>query len=388
MWRGARVLTVTAAFAACDVPAEPPVGAPGSPLEGLLPEQRSRFLEGQRLFDRDFTPEEGLGPSYNQLRCSSCHDVPSRGGSGVELVRKATRWLDGRCDLLEEEGGDNIQQRAIEALRQAGTTDEKMPASATHIVNLTAPALYGLGLVEAIPESTLLALADPHDADGDGISGRQARTADGRVARFGQKGDASTLRDFIAGALLQEMGLTSVLHPADLTVNGRSMEDFDGAPDPEVSEDALDLLVAYVRYLSPVAPAEPVDAADSSDVARGFDLFHDVGCASCHVAVLETGPSEDPVLDRRSVLLYSDLLLHDLGDEVADVCGPGATPSEIRTARLNGLRFRPMLMHDGRGTRLDAVIERHGGEAAVSRDRFGRLAPDARAALLRFLETL
>ncbi|HSM60229.1 MAG TPA: di-heme oxidoredictase family protein [Longimicrobiales bacterium] len=380
---------MAAALAACEAPPAPPVGEPGTPLEGLSPAQLEGFVEGQRLFNRDFGPEQGLGPLFNDRRCSSCHDLPSSGGSSADLIRKATRWAGGRCDLLEREGGDNIQQRAVEALRDAGVTQEQIPASATHVADVNAPALYGLGLIEAIPEATLHDLADPDDTDGDGISGRIGRSSAGQPARFGQKADASTLREFIAGALLQEMGLTSGPHPEELTINGRTAPpDVDMADDPEIDDRVLDAIVDYVRFLAPVRPAEPTDAADSSRVARGLGVFHEIGCASCHVPILETGPDPDPVFDRTRVLLYSDLLLHDMGEDLADICGPGAAPWEWRTARLNGLRFRPMLLHNARGSHIDRVIELHGGEAAESRSLFRRLSPDTRTALLRFLETL
>lgn len=389
--RGFPVVVLTASVAACagNAGSPPVMGQPGDPLPGLSQEQAARFAQGRAMFEHEFTPREGLGPLFNQARCSSCHDVPVLGGSGTELVRKATRYVDGRCDLLEAEGGDNLQQRTTEALRAHGFVREDPPPDATHVTDMTAPALFGLGLAEAIPDETLAALADPDDEDGDGISGRMGRTLDGRPARFGQKADAATVREFVAGALLQEMGLTTSMHDAELNMDGSTLPlELDSVPDPEVPDAALDLITDFVRFLVPPAPLPPDDAADSAQVERGRTLFTDIGCTGCHTPILDTGPQPDSVFAKRTVALYSDFLLHDMGSENADVCGPGAGPSEVRTARLAGLRLRPVLLHHGRAGNLRQVLDSHGGEAAASRQSFRDLSPLDRAALLRFLETL
>lgn len=374
----------------CHRPPPPVVdGEAGATVPGLTVEEEARFARGKAFFDHDFSPEEGLGPLYNQARCSSCHDVPVLGGSGTELVVKATRFADGRCDLLQAEGGDNLQQRVTGVLASHGITREKAPSRATHVTDLAAPTLFGLGLAEAVPEEVILSLADPRDRDGDGISGRVGRTPDGKVGRFGQKADAATVREFIAGALLQEMGLTTTVHPEELRPNGADLPaDADPAPDPEVSDEVLDALVDFVRYLAPPAPARPADARDATRVARGRVVFEEIGCASCHTPVLETGPASEVALGERGVALYSDFLLHDMGPDNADICGPGASPSELRTARLAGLRLRPVLLHHGKGGRLEQALEMHGGEASASRAAFDRLPTAEREALLRFLATL
>jgi CxxC motif-containing protein (DUF1111 family) len=383
------LLIVVCAAGACQRPPAPIAGEPAEPLPGLSAAQRARFEAGRTLFDREFTPDEGLGPLFNQARCSSCHDVPALGGGGTEPVRKATRFENGRCDLLRPQGGDNLQQRSTPALAALGVLREGAPEDATHLVDLAATSLFGLGLAEAFADETLLAMADPDDADGDGISGRVGRTPDGRVARFGHKANSPTLRDFIAEALLEEMGLTTSQHPVDLGPNGEALPaDVDPASDPELDDETLALLVDYVRYLVPPAPRAPQSRADAALVARGVELFDEIGCARCHVPVLTTAPSDDPVFDRQPVAFYSDFLLHDLGPERPGVCAPGASPTEVRTARLAGLRHRPALLHDGSATSIRQVIERHGGEAAASRALFLQISEHDRAALLRFLDTL
>lgn len=343
----------------------------------------ARFRDGAALFQRGFTPEQGLGPLFNQDRCSSCHDLPVAGGMGAENEVKATRFEPpATCDLLESQGGDNIQQQATPLLRATGLEREALPAAANGYARLTSPTLFGLGLVDAIPIEAILAHADPDDADGDGISGRAGRTGDGRPGRFGQKADVATLVEFVAIALRTEMGLTTPDHPAEETVNGRPLPPgADPAPDPEVDEATLRLLADFVRFLAPPAPARPSSVAGRDSVRRGERIFNELGCPGCHVPALRTGRGE-------RVRLYSDLLLHDMGPALADICAPGATPSELRTARLAGLRFRVALLHDGRASSFQEAIMLHGGEAERARDAFARLTPREQAYLLRFLSSL
>lgn len=372
---------------ACGRP-EAPTAMPGEPVPGLSQAALARFEAGRALFDRDFTEAEGLGPLFNQRRCSSCHDIPTIGGMGAELVPKATRMDETGCDLLVEEGGDLLQQRAIEALRRRGTPGEVLPPSATATANILPGPLYGLGLVDAVDPAAIAALADPDDRDGDGISGRVGRTADGEAGRFGRKADHATLADFTETALLLEMGLTSPNRPVEERVNGKPVPpEFDIAADPEVDTATVARLVDYLRFLALPSPeAAAGETADS--IADGRLLFGRIGCTDCHVPDLPTGPADEDPLDRRTVRLYTDLLLHDLGPELASICGRDASPSEWRTPPLAGLRFRHALMHDGRTGTYERAIQMHGGEGGRARDAFERLAPEQKSRLLRFLGSL
>lgn len=388
----------------CDPPrsATLPAVAPGEPIPGLDPAARGRFFLGRALFERLATADEGLGPLYNAERCSSCHDEPAIGGGSARVpVLKATRFAEGRCDLLESEGGDNIQRRATDLLAAHGMGPESVPAAATATARMVAPSLLGLGLVEAVPEAALAERADPDDADGDGISGRLPRLPDGRAARFGRKGDAATVEGFVDTALRFELGFTTPAHPVEEPRNGVPIPpEADPMPDPEIDEQTLGLLADYVRFLAPPAPAEasspraeastPPDAA----VAQGAALFRQIGCESCHREQLRTGPgtAESPrfpdILANQTIRPYSDFLLHDLGPTLADVCGRDAAPGELRTAPLWGLRHRRRLLHDGRAPDPASAVAAHGGEATAARDAFAALPPDAQAALLRFLGSL
>ena len=156
----------------CAAPVADVVEAPaGEPVPGLTPEEAARFAAGKALFERPFTQEEGLGPLFNDPQCSSCHDLPTSGGHGAEPVNKATRFeADAGCNLLTEEGGDLLQRAVTPLGRAAGLLPERFPQSATAAADIQPPALYGLGLVEAVPLSAIRAQADPDDRDGDGTS--------------------------------------------------------------------------------------------------------------------------------------------------------------------------------------------------------------------------
>ena len=375
--------------AACGTPGDDVAQEAGRPLPNLTVDEQGRFLLGKAVFDRLTTPEEGLGPLFNANRCNSCHDLPVGGGFGVELVVKATRWDGSSCDLLVDQGGDNIQKRATPLLQAHGIDNEIIPPNATSRVMVTGPMLFGTGLVEAVPDETILLREDPDDRDGDGISGRAGRTEDGRVGRFGRKLEFATLFDFIEGALRFELGLTTPQHPQEETVNGVPIPpDADPTPDPEMDNRGIGVLSDFVRFLAPPARAELSSPAARDSAARGERLFDEIGCTSCHVPSMRSGPSDVGALDRKTVNLYSDVLLHDMGSSLADVCAPNASPSEYRTSRLMGLRFQDNYLHDGRAQSLQQAILYHGGEAESRRDAFSRLNPSEQAFLIRFLSAL
>lgn len=389
--RLAALAILLGAIACGAAPADEVTGEPGSPLAGLNSEERDRFVAGRALFDRVYTPAEGLGPLFNENQCSACHTDPASGGTGEQLlIRTARPEESGRCDLLRQEGGENVRQRATPPLRAHGVERAEEPGRATARGRFSVPFLYGLGLVEAIPDSAILERADPEDADGDGVSGRPGRDAEGRLARFGRKAEHATLRDFIDGALRLEMGLTTPRHPDEAAAGGpvRPLPGIDPAPEPEVDRSTVALLEDYVRFLAAPAPWVPEDPAERAVIERGRELFEAIGCASCHVPAMRTGRRGTPALDRKTVPLYSDLLLHDMGPELADVCGRGAEPAELRTEMLMGLRYRRRFLHDGRAGRIRDAILLHDGEATGARRAFEALGRVLQERLVRFLRTL
>jgi CxxC motif-containing protein (DUF1111 family) len=367
-----RVGALLLVLVAC-APDLPPTANPGEPLPGLDSTDLARFQAGQALFDKVYSPEEGLGPAFNENQCSACHTSPASGGTtGFERVVKATRWdsTTSTCDPLTAQGGANVRTQATPRLRARGVERETVPKDAS-VGRFIPPFLFGLGLVEAITDDAILAAQDSADANGDGISGRVGRTADGRVARFGRKLEFATIRDFVETALLLEMGLTSRETHRE-TVNGRPPpRGADPMPEPEVGEGTVALLTEFVRLLAAPAPAVARSAAHADTIARGRLLFFEVGCVACHT------PS-----------LYSDLLLHDMGPALADVCGPAAASSEVRTELLMGLRHRDRFLHDGRTGDLREAILTHGGEGEAARTAFARLPFLGQEYLLAFLKSL
>ncbi|HZI14240.1 MAG TPA: di-heme oxidoredictase family protein, partial [Myxococcus sp.] len=247
------------------------------------------------------------------------------------------------------------------------------------------PANYGLGLLEAIPEQTLLALADPEDANGDGVSGRPNYVADDvdrkpRLGRFGWKANQPSVQQQVAHALFADMGLTTE------TLR-------DGPGEPELSREEMDVLVLYTRL---VAVPKRRDW-DAPQVLRGKAVFRAIGCASCHVAgPLETGDVPGfPELSRQKLFPYTDLLLHDMGEELADGRPDGlASGREWRTPPLWGIGLVEVVnghtrfLHDGRARNLEEAVLWHGGEAAPARERYVRLPREDREALLSFLKSL
>lgn len=367
----------------------------GDPLDGLTAEQRGQFERGRTQFERVFVPETGLGPLFNANACAECHESPVSGGQGDEVEVHATAFFqDGGpfCDPLVQSGGPVIQQQVTPALKAAlGIDSEPFPAEATERGLRTTPDLFGFGLFDAVPEATILALADPDDRDGDGISGRPNRFFDGRLGRFGRKALVPTLREFNDGAFAVEQSVTNPAVPAENTIAGNPIPvGVDPVPEPEINREAIDLTDAFVRFLAPPAPLEL-----TTERNRGREIFPRIGCDRCHIPMLKTGPHPVRALTDKEVVAYTDLLLHDMGPELADICLGLATPSEFRTEPLMGLRLseqieegKPRFLHDGRDQSIEEAITLHGGEGAAACDKFRGLSEPDRKALPAFLRSL
>ena len=380
-----RALVVLAALNALVTAAScPPAPKPGDPLRGLTAEELERFNRGKEVFERAFTPETGLGPLFNADACGECHEKPVTGGTGDEVELHATGFRNGICDPLADSGGPVFQLQVTPALKAAlGIDQEPVPAGAAR-ANRSTPAIMGFGLLEAVPDRDILLRADPRDKNHDGISGRPNRNFDGRLGRFGRKALVPTLNEFNAGAFVIEMGITSPAVPTEETIGGRPIPaGVDPVPEPELSQEDLDLVDDFVRFLAPPAPL-PLDLEGE----RGKIIFGTIGCVSCHAPSLTTGDNPVRALRYKQVNAYTDLLLHDMGPARADICLGLAEPSEFRTEPLMGLRLRDKFMHDGAATTVEQAIELHDGEAARARDGFKKLSARERAAVLKFLGSL
>jgi len=359
-------------------------------MAGLTPEQDAQFRQGKAVFERVFKPEDGLGPLFNANSCAECHERPAVGGVGDEVEIQATRFTaQGGCDELASEGGPVIQQHATPLLQAKGIEKEEIPRDATSQARRSTPPLFGFGLVDAIPEATILAHQLPGDARSNGIRGRANRTSEGRLGKFGRKAAIATLMDFNSGAFPQEMGVTTPLAPVEQTINGTNVPpDTDPAPDPEIKTEDMELVTAFVRFLAPPPPLVLTNCHDRHIARHGRDLFVKLHCAVCHVPTMQTGPSPIKALHCKTLALYSDLLLHDMGPELADICRGQAGPADFRTELLMGLRFRETFLHDGSAATVQEAIERHGGEAQYPRDQFKALNEADKQALLKFLGTI
>jgi CxxC motif-containing protein (DUF1111 family) len=362
---------------------------PGDPLGGLSAAERARFDSGRAIFDSTFTAATGLGPLFNASGCGECHEEPVTGGVGDEVERHAAVFHPERigfvCDQLADKGGPVFQDSVTPALRAAlGIDSEPLPAGVTTVAARTTPDILGFGLLDAVPDSVILSYADPDDTNRDGISGRPNRFLDGRLGRFGRKAFVPTLREFNAGAFPTEVGITDPAAPDENTVTGSPLPaGTDPVPEPELNARGVELTDAFVQLLAPPAPLK-----QSKEAQHGRDVFTRIGCPSCHIPTLRTGDNPIAALSHKDVAAYTDLLLHDMGEELADICFGLATPSEFRTEPLMGLRFSTQFLHDGRATTPEQAIDFHGGEAARSRDLFRALPPGDRAAVVAFLKTL
>jgi CxxC motif-containing protein (DUF1111 family) len=363
------------------------------PVDGLTSAEKIQFLKGDVAFNDDvFTRETGLGPLFVATSCGSCHAGDGKGHPFTTLVRF------GQSDTLNGNrflhmGGPQLQQRAL-----PGFQPEQVPAGAVHS-GFTPPANTGLGFIDAIPDAAILALADPNDLDGDGISGRanwispphytmprpNSIAVNGKyIGRFGKKGATYDLLQQTANAYNQDMGITSSYEPYD-TYSGQLF-------DPEVSAQTVLDVVFYLKTLK--APIQREQ--NNGEIVDGRQVFITIGCAKCHTPSFTTGASTIAALANKTISPYTDLLLHDMGNELNDGYTEGtAMPQEWRTPPLWGLGLsyksqgdEYFLLHDGRAKNIEQAVLLHGGEGQKSKAGFQQLSAADKAKLIKFLESL
>ncbi len=362
------------------------------PAEGLTYQQSRQFLAGDVAFnDEIFTPQNGLGSIFVATSCGSCHAGDGKGTPFTTLTRFGQ--TDSTGNQFLHAGGPQLQNRAL-----PGFTPEQIPAGAT-FSKFTPPANTGLGFLELVSDADILAMADPDDADGDGISGvpnydflpafinpfANAIPRNGKyIHRFGKKAAAYNLLHQTVNAYNQDIGITSTFLPKDVY----SGEDID----PEVSDVTVRNVVFYLQTLK--APIQR--NADDAEVVNGKNLFIQIKCAGCHTPQLKTGYSPVAALSEKTFFPYTDLLLHDMGSGLDDGYTEGSAKTfEWRTPPLWGLGLSPnsqggqyFLLHDGRAKSIEEAIQLHGGEALQSRNNFNRLTQTDKAAVIKFLKSL
>jgi CxxC motif-containing protein (DUF1111 family) len=371
------------------------------PIEGLTAAQLNAFFHGDEAFSEVFNVQTGLGPIFNNTACVNCHPADGRAHPSTNLVRFG-RDNGGVFDYMLEAGGPQLQDRSI-----PGYPAEILPAGVSRSER-GGPIVTGLGLIEAIPDATILEKEDPNDADSDGISGRanfveapdyfqigaEKISRGGKyLGRFGRKATAVNLLHQTVAAYKNDIGITTDFDPEEIfnpAVGGRVG---DNVPDPELPTETVNNVVLYLQTLRPPPRRNENDPV----VTQGEEIFGGIGCASCHVPQMQSGFSPIDALNDKPVRLYSDLLLHDMGDGLKDDFPEGeATGTEWRTTPLWGLGIvenvlggTPFYLHDGRTSNLIEVIDLHLGEATESRRQFFDIISETeRDAVIAFLKSL
>jgi CxxC motif-containing protein (DUF1111 family) len=401
------------------------------------------FATGNAFFNQSWTEpassntaRDGLGPLFNARGCSACHFKDGRGRPPLEVGEGFTSMLlrlsvsgdgaDGE-PVPEPNYGGQLQPFGVEGVLGEGTprvTYESVPGQyadgepyellrPTYVIDdlvrgplsadvrvspRVAPAMIGLGLLEAIPEQRLLDLTDPDDADGDGISGHENQVWDVlagglRVGRFGWKAEQPSIRQQSAAAFVGDLGVTSSMFPIqDCSPTEHECQDALNGGDPEITDELLDRVERYAQMLA--VPARP-DFADPM-VLRGKQRFTELGCDGCHEPSHLTSP-DAPIEELREQLIwpYTDLLLHDMGEALSDDRPSfAAAGNEWRTPPLWGIGHyqavngHERLLHDGRARGVAEAILWHGGEATQAKDGFSQLGAGDRRDLIRFVESL
>lgn len=412
------------------------------PIANLDRGDQRAFFFGNRLFNTNWTRApgsveifDGLGPVFNRVSCSGCHLLDGRGRTpeteGAPMLSMLVRLsvpgtsstggprphptygdqlndrsilgvpAEGRAVITYTEDPGRYADGEAYSLRTPSYRFEDLafgPLGDDIMISpRVAPSVIGLGLLEAVPEETILALADPDDADGDGISGRpnfpwDAIAGNSALGRFGWKANTPSLRQQNARAANGDIGITTSLFPVD---NCTSTQETCGTAaihqGPEMSDRFLDRLTLYTRVLAVPDRRQALDPA----IIEGEALFRAVGCASCHMPTLVTGDHPVAALAEQRIHPFTDLLLHDMGNGLADGRPDFlADGREWRTPPLWGIGLvetvngHTEFLHDGRARNLAEAILWHGGEADAARAAFTAMPRTEREALLAFLASL
>lgn len=374
-------------------PAPPAEARVGQPLAGLSPDLLARFFAGLEEFKKEQKLDDGLGPVMNGVDCLQCHSEPvpgGGGGSGTGVLQFGT-ITKGVFDPLERLGGPLQQHRGIQSNDGAvhAFSGEVVPREATIISPRRSPTLLGLSLVEATPDATFIALAAEQAARNDGTAGRVAMVdnlAAGMktVGKFGWKAQIPTLFQFAGQAYLDELGVTSPFFPNENCPRGRC-QDLQFNPRPGLNDNGEDTqkLTDFMTLLAP-PPRGPI----TPDVIAGEAVFNRIGCQSCHVSTLKTGPNPIEALDEVTYHPFSDFLLHDMGALGDRIVQGDARGSEMRTPPLWGLRFQTIFLREGRSGTIEDAIVAHDGQGRGARDRFRELSDGERAQVMAFLGSL
>jgi len=402
----------------------------------FLNERDGRVHElGDAAFEQTFVSapapvNSGLGPIFNNVSCISCHHNDGKGTPTAGFVNSSLLFrlsipgtdVNGGPLSIPNFGGQlqdvaifgkqpeanvNIIYNNVDVTYPDGeiVTLRKPTYTVTNsyqslptgylISPRLAPPVFGLGLLQNIPESTILLFADEFDTDGDGISGKpnyvyNTYTHQRELGRFGLKANVPNLLMQVAGAYHQDMGVTNYVFPFESSF-GQSQADALN-DDPELADSTLNQVVFYIKTLAVPARRNTTDA----DIQSGKQLFTQLNCSGCHKPVVQTGIDLNlSAINNQRIQPFTDMLLHDMGDDLADGRSDFlATGNEWRTAPLWGIGLfaktngTPFYLHDGRARTIEEAILWHGGEALPAKQKFMQLSKPDRAKLLKFIQSL
>ena len=411
----------------------------GMPLANISRLNRRAHVVGNSFFNKNWvfspsstTARDGLGPLFHARSCSSCHVKDGRGAPtnnsstsvglifrlgvpgkssgdpvlGVQLATKAAPGIEpeGTVNVRYEEkavGFDNLKTASLRKPKYELIANDHYgkPHAEIQFGPRIAQQLVGVGLLEAVTDKTILANADPNDEDGDGISGKpnfifNPESKKRELGRFGWKANEANLRTQTASAFLRDMGITSPIHPIeDFTKPQKEKINVTLiANPPDIDDSKFERVVTYLRTLAPPAQRKTNDPS----VKRGDILFNKIGCSNCHIPTLRTGSiTAIDELKNQSIKPYTDLLLHDMGEGLADGLKDSlASGSEWRTPPLWGIGLtktvngNTFFLHDGRARSIEEAILWHGGEGSESRKNYSSLSFDEKNDLLNFINSL
>lgn len=399
------------------------------------------FGTGNSLFRQNWvtapastTARDGLGPFFNARTCSGCHFKDGRGripafdgelshgllirlsipgitatGANIPEPTYGGQLQDGAILGQTIEAGFKVRYTSISVTYPDGTTvDLQKPtysftdlahgemAPNLQVSPRIAPQMIGLGLLEAIPETTLLEYADEYDANNDGISGKinyvwNIETQTNTVGRFGWKANMPTVKQQVAGAFAGDMGITSSLFPDENCPTGVNCDNITNGGTPEITDENLNKVAFYSSVLAVPARRDVND----QDILKGKELFNKANCVACHIPKMKTTTHHIPALENQTIRPYTDLLLHDMGNELADNTPDFlANGNEWKTPPLWGIGLietvsnHTKLLHDGRARNVEEAILWHGGEATASKNSFMQLKTTERNLLIKFINSL
>ena len=381
----------------------------GNPLPGVTAAEQARFSAGKTSFASAEAVSDGLGPVFNENACAVCHFFGATGGGSARLETRFGRTVNGVFDPLDGTGpsrlalgGSLMQDHGIggpyccDANGNPVTfVAEVVPPQANTMTKRRTTPLFGLGLVDNVPDQTFIELQERTGGRANMVL--DVATNQTKVGRFGWKCQQASLFAFSGDAYLNEMGITTPRFPASgmgffnencpqgncalLAANPGPSHPPDGTNDPDLSS-----LVAFTDFMTFLGA--PPRGAITDQVQQGAFLFRVIGCAQCHTPFLTTGPNASAALNQVTFSPFSDFLLHDMGSLNDGIAQAGAGTNEMRTAPLWGVRLQTVLLHDGSATTIRQAILRHDGEGRAARNAFINLDDTQKGALLAFLKSL